>query len=119
MVFCGWTLVSGSGNFYSSISPSTTFYINGSNAVVRAMYESAPAPVTYSLSVENGLGSATDLPGDAVVEITANPPAEGQVFTGWTLVSGDGNFYNAGLASTTFYLKNKDAVIRANYGAAE
>lgn len=119
MIFAGWTLVSGSGNFYNAGNASTTFYINGSDAVIRAEYTAAPAPTTYTLTVENGTGGTSGLASDAIVPITANAPAEGQVFTGWTLVSGNGNFYNAGSASTTFYLKGTDATVRANYAPAE
>ena len=119
MVFTGWTLVSGSGNFYHSGKASTTFYISGSDAVIRANYDAAPAPTTYKLTVENGTGSAEGLAEKDVVSITANAPAEGQIFAGWTLVSGDGNFYNAGSAETTFHLNGSDATIRANYTNAE
>lgn len=118
-IFANWTLEGGSGNFYDSTSATTTFQMNGSSAVVRANYIDKPAPKTYSLTVEGGSGSASELAGDAVVTITANAPAADEEFTGWTLVSGDGNFYNSGSSTTDFYLKDSDAVVRANYRKIE
>jgi len=119
MVFDRWRLISGSGNFYSAADAGTTFYIGGSDATIRAEYKAAPAPRTYTLTVENGDGSAEHLSGDAIVTITAYPAAEGETFSHWTLKSGDGNFYSSINATTDFYLKGTDAVVCANYKPAE
>lgn len=119
MVFDSWRLISGNGSFYRAVDATTTFYIGSSDTTIRAEYKAAPAPRTYTLAVENGEGSAEYLNANAIVTIVANSPAEGQTFSHWTLESGDGNFYSSLNATTDFYLKGADAVVRANYKPAE
>jgi hypothetical protein len=43
----------------------------------------APNPTTYALTVNGGLGAGSFVQG-AVVNISANPAPEGQVFDAWT-----------------------------------
>ncbi|MBR3874322.1 MAG: SH3 domain-containing protein, partial [Clostridia bacterium] len=112
MQFDGWTLEKGNGNFEDSTSATTWFHLNGSDATVRANYT---AEKTYKLTVEGGSGSATGLKAGDTVAISANTPAANQQFTGWKIVSGDGNFYNSTAVNTTFTMKDVNTVIKASY----
>ncbi|MDD3179012.1 MAG: fibronectin type III domain-containing protein [Opitutaceae bacterium] len=78
----------------------------------------AVATTTYTLTVQSGSGSASGLTVGTNVTITANTPPSGQVFSGWTLVSGPGSIANPAAASTTFTMGSGDATVHANYGDA-
>ena len=109
--FTGWTLESGSGNFHNSGSANTTFYMGEGGATIKANY----SKLGYSLTVNGGSGSATGIAPGEGVEISAPAPASDQVFTGWVIVSGSGNFHSSKKLSTTFYIGSENTVIEPTY----
>lgn len=74
-------------------------------------------PGAYTLTVLNGSGGASGLNDGAVRTITANAPAAGQVFSGWSIVSGPGALASTTLATTTFTMGAGHATVQANYTA--
>ncbi|MBR3875140.1 MAG: hypothetical protein IKJ26_13380, partial [Clostridia bacterium] len=116
MMFDKWELVSGSGNFHSSANASTTFYLKGADAAIKATYKAIP---TCTLTVENGSGGQSGLLGTDIVSIKADAAPEGQMFDKWELVSGSGNFYSSISPDTTFYMKGTDATVKATYKNVE
>jgi hypothetical protein len=67
----------------------------------------------YNLTVVNGTGNGSYLPG-AVVTIVANAPGPGQSFLDWTGAA----VAEAGSASTTLTMPAANATVTANYSAA-
>lgn len=110
-VFSHWEIISGDGQFYNRNNAFTYFVTGAEDTQLRAVYTAVTA---YSLTVNGGVGSGTYNVGD-VVSISAGAPAEGKQFAGWKRISGDGNFYNANSADTTFTMKASDVVIEATY----
>ncbi|PWU09485.1 MAG: hypothetical protein C5B50_27290 [Verrucomicrobia bacterium] len=74
-VFAGWT----GYPVPNVLSVGTTLSMPASNISVTATYSNLPY---YGLTVSNGTGSGSYLPG-SVVAIAANPPPAGQVFAAW------------------------------------
>jgi len=70
-------------------------------------------PVTHTLTVVNGVGSGSFAAG-TVVNITANTPPAGQVFSSWT-ISGGGSVANANSAATTFTMPAGAVTATANF----
>ena len=84
---------------------------------VTAYAKTRRAPVTYTLTVENGTGSGTYAFGEQVT-ITANAPEEGKVFSNWTSPEGV-IFADAAAAETTLTMRNVPVTVVANYVDAE
>ncbi|HEX3744445.1 MAG TPA: hypothetical protein VHW09_10965 [Bryobacteraceae bacterium] len=72
----------------------------------------ADGATAFTLSVVNGTGSGSYLPG-AVVAIVANAPAAGQAFVNWTGAAAA----DAASAATTLTMPASNTVITANYSA--
>ena len=73
---------------------------------------------TYTLTVTNGSGDGDYEEGTAVV-IVADPPPAGQVFDGWSIVSGPGSFSGSQTSETSEWTTGgADAELIANYVAA-
>jgi len=107
--FSGWT--SADVTFADASSASTTFVMPAKAVTVTANYEDIP-PVTYTVTVVNGSGSGEYEEG-ATVAITADAPAQGKQFSGWT--SADVTFADATAATTTFVMPAKAVTVTANY----
>jgi Divergent InlB B-repeat domain len=86
-------------------APSTTLTMPAANTTVTANY--APA---YTLTVVSGTGSGSYLAGTAV-NISANPPAAGQVFASWT----GATVASATSASTTLTMPAANTTVTATY----
>lgn len=73
-------------------------------------------PDTYTLTINNGTGSG-EYEARTVVNITANTPPEGQIFSHW---SGDHleNIGNATASITTYTMPLQDITLTANYTSA-
>lgn len=69
---------------------------------------------TYTVTVQNGTGGGSFVQGKTI-SISANAPADGYEFSGWTLVSGSGTIGNASAATTTFTVGSSAATLKANY----
>jgi hypothetical protein len=74
-VFAGWT----GYPVPNPLSIGTTFSMPPSNITLTATYSNLPY---YGLTVVNGTGGGSYLPG-SVVNISANPPPAGQMFASW------------------------------------
>ena len=107
--FSGWT--SADVTFADATAATTTFVMPAKAVTVTANYEDIP-PVTYTVTVVNGSGSGEYEEG-ATVAITADAPAQGKQFSGWT--SADVTFADASSASTTFVMPAKAVTVTANY----
>jgi len=66
----------------------------------------------YTVTVANGSGSAVHAPG-VTVTVTANAPAEGWVFTGWTAEGVE--LADASAMTTTFVMPAGNVTVTANY----
>ncbi len=107
MVFDAWT--GDTSALTSPSSSSTNATMPAAAVTVTATYTSAP---TYVLTVVNGSGDGT-YPSGTVVTITADAPAGGQVFNGWTGAS----VADSSAASTTITVTGTTTVT-ATYTAA-
>jgi hypothetical protein len=92
------------------LSVGTTFSMPTSNIIVTATYSNLPY---FGLTVVNGTGSGSYLPG-SVVNIAANPPPAGQMFANWM----GSPVANAGAAATTLTMPNSDVTVTATYSNA-
>ncbi len=107
MVFDAWT--GDTSALTSPSSSSTNATMPAAAVTVTATYTSAP---TFVLTVVNGSGDGT-YPSGTVVTITADAPAGGQVFNGWTGAS----VADSSAASTTITVTGTTTVT-ATYTAA-
>ncbi len=70
-------------------------------------------PVTYSITIENGVSNKNEaLPGEEIT-ITANAPADGFVFDRWT--SSDVTIANATASTASFTMPTKNVTVTATY----
>jgi PKD repeat protein len=72
---------------------------------------------SQSITVQGGTSSLPFQQVGSAVTVTANPPAAGMQFTGWTIVTGGGAFANADSKTTTFVVEGSDPVLRANFAS--
>ena len=103
-----WSVLTGNVQLRDAYAPVTDFVMTDSAVQVRAVYEL----LSYSLTVQNGLGSGSFHKGD-VVNITANWPDEGKEFASWSspqpVINGVDRYY----ASIT--MPAADTVVTATY----
>jgi len=93
----------------NSNTSTTTITMPASNTTVTANYTGGAAG-QYTLTVVNGSGGGSYVPG-AVVNITANAAPIGQQFVNWT----GGAVANANAASTTITMPSVNTTLTANY----
>ena len=91
-------------------SVGTTFSMPGNNLTVSATYSNVPY---YALTVVNGTGGGSYLPG-SVVSIAANPPPSGDIFAAWTGYS----VANANANATTLAMPANSVTVTATYSNA-
>ncbi len=109
-IFNGWTVLSGPGTVTNPDSPSTTLTLTSpGNTVVQANYITG-----NSLTVVNGTSTPLGGVSGAAVTITANPDANGQMFTNWTTASA-GTIADPSAITTTFTMGNAAATVQANF----
>ena len=112
MVFSGWTVISGGGEFLSD----TSFVMPDSDAAISAHYEF----IDHELLVVNGIdGFGTDIGRHhigEVITIIADDPPEGMIFSGWK-ARGGGDFADPGSPTTTFTMPDEDATVTATWRA--
>lgn len=73
-------------------------------------------PVYYTLTVHNGSGTSTaKYTANHVVELTADPAAEGMVFDCWKVEAGELHLSDATQSEITFYMPENNVVLRAVY----
>lgn len=96
---------------YVRISFTSAKYVTSLSEI--EVYGSASI-ATYNVTVNNGTGGGAYAAGK-IIGITANAPAEGYEFAGWTLTSGSGTIGNPTALSTTFTVGTSNAVLTANY----
>ena len=114
MEFSHWD--NDAGAVANANNSSTSFTMPATNAVVTACYQQ----VNYRLTVTNGT-EASSFSGtyhyNDVIELVADEPAEGMVFSHWE--NNAGAIANANQSSTTFTMPAKDAQVVACYKAVE
>ena len=76
--------------------------------------EATPEITKYNATVNNGTGDGEYAAGE-IVTITADVPAEGNVFDKWIVVDGTVTFTDATKAETTFTMPEGDVVVEATY----
>ncbi len=112
--FVGWIVTSGSGVIEDSTAPTTELVVGSGGVVVEAVFEKIP----YSVTVENGsvVGEPKDeyYYGDTVT-IVANDPEIGELFAGWTIVSGDGATISGDTVEAVLTVGTGDVVVKAEY----
>ena len=91
-------------------SVGTTFTMPASNITITATYSNVPY---YTLTVANGTGGGSYLPG-TVVNIGANPPPAGEVFADWTGYA----VANPGASATSLTMPAEDVSVTATYSNA-
>ena len=105
--FSGW--VGGISNLANVSSAATTLITASMADTITATY----APVaTYTLTVSNGSGSGS-YPAGSVVTVTANAPASGSQFAGWT--GATATLANNSSATTTLTVPTGGVAIAATY----
>ncbi len=104
--FSAWTGAAVS----NAATPTTTITMPAANTTVTANYSTGP---TYALTVVGGQGSGNYVAG-AVVTITANNPAAGQSFLGWT----GATFVSANSPTTTLTMPAAALTVTANFSQA-
>jgi len=113
--FAGWTGLEGlTLTNGSAATESVTFTMPAKAVNVTAAYEDIPV-VTYAVTVPNGSGGGEFAEG-AAVTITADTPAEGKRFAGWTGL--EGLTITNGSAATetvTFIMPAKAVNVTATY----
>jgi RHS repeat-associated protein len=109
-IFNGWTVVSGPATLADANASTTT--VSGSqpgNITVRANY--IPG---FPLTVQNGTSTPLGGVAGAAISISANPDANGQMFSSWTAV-GPGAVANPNAQNTTYTMGSGAATVTANY----
>ncbi len=117
--FLNWTQTGGSGTaeFATADSESTTVTLTGGNATIQANF----VLDSYTLTVNNDGKGTTDPAGGISVNYGVATdilaiPNEGYSFSQWTVFSGSGaSFDNANAADTTVTLISGNVTIRANF----
>lgn len=114
MVFDHWTTDGNAENIEDVNAASTNVTLEEKNIVLAPVYKVSTDP-TFEVTVENGTGSGSYLPGD-VVHIVAAAPEDGYYFERWTNADKDGN--STGIAmenefhcDTTFEMVDRYASI--------
>ena len=74
----------------------------------------APPAPKYSVTVVSGTGTGEYEEG-AVVNITANSPAEGYQFKEWTVTQGTVSIVNTTAQTTSFTMPAMDVTVEATY----
>ncbi|MBI5693766.1 MAG: fibronectin type III domain-containing protein [Verrucomicrobia bacterium] len=70
---------------------------------------------SYAITVDGGTSSLPFQQAGSAVTLTANAPASGMQFNGWTVLSGNGTFADADSKITAFTVGSSDTVVKANY----
>ena len=104
--FSGWTIEGISG--LDTTQTSLTFNMPANAVTATANYED----IEYAVTVNGGTGAGTYKEG-ASVTITANAPATGKKFSGWTIVGISG--IDTTQTSLTFNMPANDVTATANY----
>jgi len=103
--FKEWQVVSGGVTITDN-----QFTMPANGVTIEAVFEAVP---TFTVAVNSGTGSGYYAAG-AVVAITANSAASGQIFDKWTTADGV-TFANANAMSTTFTMPSNDVTVTATY----
>jgi uncharacterized repeat protein (TIGR02543 family) len=106
--FTGWTGTTGA--LANASFSTTTVTVPASAVTITA--NSATTTASYALTVSTGTGGGTYAPGTAIT-VTANAPAAGYQFAGWT--GSTASLSNASAPSTTFNMPSGTAAITATY----
>ncbi len=106
-VFKNWT----GATVANPNAASTTLVMPAAATAVTANYVVSNVP-QFTLNVVNGSGSGSYAAG-TVVAVTANPPAAGNTFAGWT----GGTVANASAMTTTITMPASGVTLTANYSA--
>ena len=104
--FSGWTIDGING--LDTTQKSLTFNMPANTVTATANYED----IEYTVTVNGGTGAGTYKEGDSVT-ITANAPATGKKFSGWTIVGISG--LDTTQTSLTFNMPANDVTATANY----
>jgi uncharacterized repeat protein (TIGR02543 family) len=112
-----WEITNGEGASMNNANASSTILrVGTSNVNVRANYRL----VDYTITVNNGTANKTTANMNELVTITANNPAIGYEFTGWTLVSGTGAQITSVTSNeTTITVGTGNVEVTANYQLVE
>ena len=103
---------SSSGNGSSSGSGSSGTTTSGNNSssgsTTKATY--------YTLTVVNGSGSGSYIPGSQVI-VVANDPASGKVFSSWTISPENTSIASKAVSATVVTMPSSNVTVTANYKA--
>ena len=115
--FNTWTITSGSGSFTSSASTNSNKFKPTANSTITASFNETMRDITIvGGHVYNSASTSTTAGVATAAKITANDPATGKKFTGWTL--GTGVSLKAGYSLTNQTIEiysTANATVTANY----
>ncbi len=111
MMFDDWEINSGSPEIANANSATTILTMPSNAAIVTATFTEIQP---YTLTVKNGAGSGTYLPG-VTFYISANTAPVDQLFDKWVIESGSPIIANVNSPLTTLTTTAGDAVIAATY----
>lgn len=98
------------GTYNVRVKETTT---HNAGEIANVVVNGYDAPTQYSITVNNGTANAVSSVEGETITVTANGPAAGYVFAGWT--SDDVTFADASSASTTFVMPAKNVTVTATY----
>jgi len=112
--FAGWVIgEGGAGQLADANAISTIFVVGTADTVITATY----TDIFYNLTVNYGSGSGEYAKG-TVVDIVADAPAYGMIFSHWEVVSGTAVITDTNSATTTVTMGSGDSEIVAVYEEA-
>ncbi len=118
-LFGKWTVVSGDVELDDETAAIAKFTMPEENVTLKAEFIVDEETVEHYVTVTNdGNGTGTATPARALkdAEITlTSTPAEGYMFSKWTLVSGDTTLDDDTAATTTFTMPAENVTVRAEF----
>ncbi|MBQ9506994.1 MAG: SH3 domain-containing protein [Clostridia bacterium] len=112
--FDKWEIVKGGVTLVDVTSTVTTFVMGDLDVEVKATYKDLPVS-EHSVTVTNGVASATSAANGATVIITAAAAPEGKAFDKWEVVKGGITLADATANVTTFVMGDLDVEVKAAY----
>lgn len=108
--FKGWTVITGNVTLDDYTAETTEFVMPATAVQIKATYE----VIKYTLTVENGSGDGSYVKGETV-SLTADYPAEGKVFAGWTVTSEKGSVASADRYYSSITMPAANVTVKATY----
>ncbi len=115
LAFTGWYVDSMNATVPDLLASTTVFEMPAEDVTLTATYQES-APAEYKLTVNNGSSDAESYTAQTRVTVrAADRSAEGFVFTGWTVETGNVQLEDGSAAETAFVMPAEEVILTANY----